>query len=59
MLPADPNLLFLNNSLVSITLVDVSLEKKIYLFLDAITNEGTTNLKVKIHQHEGVGVKAE
>lgn len=35
------------------------MEKKNYLFLDAITNEGTTNLKVKIHQHEGVGVKAE
>lgn len=56
MLPSDPNLLFLNNSLVSITLIG---EKKIYLFLDAITDEGTTNMKVKIHKHEGVGVKAE
>lgn len=34
-------------------------KKDVYLFLDAITDEGTTNIKVKIPRHEGGGVKAE
>lgn len=34
-------------------------KKDVYLFLDAITDEGTTNIKVKIPKHEGGDVKAE